>query len=99
MCVGRLLSAAAFFRRSEGTLAEQDGAGNTFQFFSSQFCKIFILLMLRSRGQRNSRQNLEPQGLTRKIFWNKELAPYFGPLFCVDFCKLFAFLWLRLDDR
>ncbi len=61
-------------------------------FFSSLFCKIFIRLMLRLIDRRRSRQNLEPEGLTRKIFWNKELAVDFWPLFCVDCSKMFAFL-------
>ncbi len=74
-------------------------AGHALHLFSSPFCKVFILLMLPMPHPRDSRQNIEPQGLTRKIFWNKELAPYFGPLFWADFGKLFAFLWLRLDDR
>jgi hypothetical protein len=77
------------------TLAVPLAARDTFQFFSSSDCKILILLMLLTMGRRHSGQNIEPEGLTSKIFWNKELAVHLGPLFCADFGKVFAFLWLR----
>jgi len=48
-------------------------------------------------GRRHSGQNIEPEGLTRKILWNKELAVGFGSLFSADFSKLFSFLQLRSD--
>jgi hypothetical protein len=53
--------------------------------------------MLLAIDRRRSMQNLEPEGLRRKIFWNKELAADFGPLFCADFRKAFSFLQLRAD--
>jgi hypothetical protein len=39
-----------------------------------------------------SPQNLEPEGLTRKIFWNKELAVDVGLLFRADLGKSLTFL-------
>jgi hypothetical protein len=55
--------------------------------------------MLRTIDRRRSRQNLEPEGLTRKIFWNKELAIVSWLLFRTDFGKVFIFLWLRAGGR
>jgi hypothetical protein len=55
--------------------------------------------MLRRFNRRHSGQNLEPEGLARKIFLNKELAVYFGPLLGANFGKGFAFLWLCSDGR
>jgi hypothetical protein len=40
--------------------------------------------MLPRIDMRRSRQNLEPEGLIRKILENKELATCFGTLFPVD---------------
>jgi hypothetical protein len=43
-------------------------------FFSFHFSKIFILNDLSGMDPAGSVQNLEPQGLTAKIFHNKDLA-------------------------
>jgi hypothetical protein len=40
----------------------------------------------------------EPEGFTRKIFWNKGLAGGFGALFSADFCKILDLLGSRFDD-
>jgi hypothetical protein len=54
-----------------------DGEGDlkgqmVLDFFCAHFCKILILRNLLDRARAVSAQNLEPQGLTAKIFWNKE---------------------------
>jgi hypothetical protein len=49
-------------------------SGIYLQFFSSLFCNIIMAKGLRALGIKDSGQNLEAQGLTGKIFWNKELA-------------------------
>src|SRR6266536_2291760 len=54
------------------------------RFFSLWFCKILILLMLWLLDRSHSRQDIEPEELTRKVFWNKELAGHFAPLFGAD---------------
>jgi hypothetical protein len=43
-------------------------------FFSFAFSKIFILNDLPSMDPAGSAQNIDPQGLTAKIFQNKDLA-------------------------
>jgi hypothetical protein len=43
-------------------------------FFSSTSSKILISFDLRLRDISDGAQSIEPQGLARKILWNKELA-------------------------
>jgi hypothetical protein len=55
--------------------------------------------MLRALDLRLSRQNPEPEQLTRKILGSKELAACFWLFFCHDFSKTFALLELALSGR
>ena len=50
------------------------------RFFFGVVRKILRAKGLRARGRGISGQNLEPQGLTAKIFWNKGLALCAEPL-------------------
>ena len=68
-------------------------------FFSLWFCKILILLMLRLIERWLPSQIIEPEGLTRKIFWNKELAGGFGPLLRAGLRKILDWLELRSESR
>jgi hypothetical protein len=70
---------------------------DSFQFFSSSFCKIFNSLMLRLSDRRLPRQNIEPEGLTSKIFQNKELAAGFWLPDRVGFRKILILLYLRFE--
>src|ERR1035437_8021454 len=65
---------------SESQLCEQCGDVYISKFFSSSFPKILILSNLRVGDRAGYRQNIEPQGLTAKIFRNKDLAPVREPL-------------------
>ena len=70
-----------------------------YQFFSSRFRKIFNSLGLWLPDRRLARQNIEAEGLTRKIFWNKELAGGFGPLLRAGLRKILDWLELRSESR
>ena len=52
---------------------EKPGVMDPHIFFGA-FSKILILKNLRGGDRVESAQNLEPQGLIAKIFWNKDLA-------------------------
>ena len=54
-----------------GLVREEDRSA---RFFFGVVRKILMAKGLRARGRGTSGQNLEPQGLTAKIFWNKGLA-------------------------
>jgi hypothetical protein len=49
-------------------------------FFFGVVRKVLMAKGLRARGMGVSGQNIEPQGLTAKIFWNKGLALCAEPL-------------------
>jgi hypothetical protein len=89
--MGRIL-----VRRGRRVKLEVDEAQ---QFFSSKDCKIFNSLQLWWPDRQVARQNLEPEGLTRKIFGNKELAGGLGPLFRAGLRKVLDWLKLRSEGR
>jgi hypothetical protein len=68
-------------------------------FFSLQFRKIFNSLGLWLPDRRLARQNIEAEGFTGKILWNKELADGFGPLFQSGVRKMLDWLELRSEGR
>jgi hypothetical protein len=69
-------------------------AGDFGELFSFWFCKILILLMLEPMYRRLSLQNIEPEGLTRKILWNKGLVVDAGLLFRTALRKILILLQL-----
>jgi hypothetical protein len=90
--------------RRDGILVTREGrvklgVDEACRFFSSWFRKIFNSLGLWLPDRRLARQNLEPEGLTGKIFWNKELAGGFGPLLQADLRKVLDWLELRSEGR
>jgi len=60
-----------------GHVREEDRCA---RFFFGVVGKILMAKGLRARGREIAGQNLEPQGLTAKIFWNKGLALCAEPL-------------------
>jgi hypothetical protein len=60
-----------------GLVREEDRSA---RFFFGVVRKILMAKGLRARGMGVPGQNIEPQGLTAKIFWNKGLALCAEPL-------------------
>ena len=61
--------------------------------------KIFILKDLDGGDRLVSAQDIEPQGLTAKIFWNKDLAADFRQYFLLVIAKIFILKHLLDGER
>jgi hypothetical protein len=68
-----------FWNKGLGDCVRPLFRAEAFQFFSSASRKIFNSLWLSFPDRWPSCQNPDPEGLTRKIFQNKELAAGFRP--------------------